>query len=145
MLKFHGCSKAACMFVKACANRQFIRGLQFPELSQFHSLGPNFPHKPSHCLRNSTLWISKHLPGLLLQTAPAPTLFQKMLSAEPTAPGRKVPGPPGLPVNFHWKLSSRHFCCLHQWEHHPLKKTCRADRLSPHLPSTKPSWGGNMA
>lgn len=49
--------------------------LNFPGLSQFQILCPNFPHKPSKCFKNSTLSVSKHFSGLLLHKAVAHTFF----------------------------------------------------------------------
>lgn len=53
--------------------------LNFPGLSQFQILCPNFPHKPLKCLKNSTLSVSKqHLPGLLLHKDAAQTFFLRL-------------------------------------------------------------------
>lgn len=53
--------------------------LNFPGVSQFQILCPNFPHKPSKCLKNSTLSVSKqHLPGLLLHKEAAQTFFFRL-------------------------------------------------------------------
>lgn len=50
--------------------------LNFPGLSQFQILCPNFPHKPLKCLKNSTLSVPKqHLPDLLLHKKAAQTFF----------------------------------------------------------------------
>lgn len=72
--------------------------LNFPGLSQFQILCPNFPHKPSKCLKNSTLSVSKHLPALLLHKAAAQTHFffpdyrsQSLVQQSPAGPeGNKV-------------------------------------------------------
>lgn len=96
--------------------------LNFPGRSQFQILCPNFPHKPSKCLKNSTLSVSKqHLSGLFLYKKAAQTFFFRLQSPisdlesvvggalKEMGSGRKKPWQSALITTF------RLGCFLAQW------------------------------
>lgn len=149
VLKVYSCSQAACMFVKACAN--ILSGAcsfqNYPSSTAcvltFHINHQTASKIPLSRYPNTSRGSSyrERLRQPSFSQDGAQPYFRKCCQLSPQQQGEKpraTRSPCDLPFGS----------CpagLHQWECHPLKETCRADRFSPHLPSKQPSWVGNMA